>query len=409
MKKSISLALCVAVILTIVTACSEKNSEPEYSYFTETIVQTTSADDSVNSTESESSEISSKPQTSSSKVSKPSSTGSKNNPTTSKNNSSSDKENKKPHFTQNLRAGVNFALMISNITADPNASIFQEKYYKIIKEAGFDHVRLPLGLSSLIVGKAPNYTLDEERLKFVDKAINFGLKSGLTMIIDNHEKSQYQNEELFVAVWKQMAERYKNYPKELFFDLVNEPNGGSDEQCNRVQLAAYKEIRKTNPTRVIVLAPNQWNGVWKLWDCEVPKIKDKKGNMVFDENIIVSAHIYSPMHFTHQGVGGNAANVHWSDDFVDSFTSDLANCADYEKRTGRTVWISEWGPTIDGHDPSCVESCYGKYYKTFTSACAKFDIAYAVWNFSDVPGNWNIYNSPKNDFSFQYKYLVLDW
>jgi len=406
MKKSVSLALCVALILTIITACSEKSAEPEYSYFTETVVVTASEDD-VTSAESETEENSSKTQTASSKVSKPSSASSKDktSSTTSKKPAT---ENKKPHFTQNLRAGINLCCMPLTIKADPNAYIFQEKYYKIVKEAGFDHIRLPLGLTSLIVGKAPKYTLDEERLKFVDKAIKYGLDAGLTVVIDNHNGTEYQNEELFVAVWKQIAERYKNYPKELFFDLINEPNGGSDEQCNRVQLAAHKEIRKTNPTRVIALAPNQWNGPWKLWDCEVPKVKDKNGNMVFDENIILSVHIYSPMHFTHQGVGENASNVHWSNDMIEAFTSDLEICADYEKRTGRTVWISEWAPTTEGHDKSCVESCLSKYYKHFSAACAKFDLAYAVWDFGGG-GTWAIYDFEKQDFRFQYKYLVLKW
>jgi len=409
MKKITGLALCIALILSLVTACSEKNNEPEYSYLTETIVVTAS-EDNATSAESETEENSSKTQTASSKVSKPSSESSKIKPTTSKNNTSSDKETKKPHFTQNLRAGVNFSCMDLAITANPDAYIFQKKYYKLVKEAGFDHIRLPLGLSSLIVGSAPKYTLDGERLKYIDKAIDYALDVGLTIVLGNHHGSNYQNEELFVAVWKQIAERYKNYPKELFFDLVNEPNGGSDEQCNRVQLAAHKAIRKTNPTRVIVLAPNQWNGPWKLWDCEVPKIKDKKGNMVFDENIIVSVHIYSPMHFTHQANGGNATNVHWSDDMITAFTSDLEICADYEKRTGRTVWISEWGPTAAGHDASCVESCLSKYYKHFSAACAKMDIAYAVWNFGGAGGgHWDIYDFEKQDFGFQYKYLVLNW
>jgi len=344
-------------------------------------------------------EVSSKQESSTSKVNKPSSSS-------SKNTSSSNKEIKKPHFTQNLRAGVSFSCMDSSITANPDAYIFQEKYYKITKEAGFDHIRLPLGLSSLIVGKAPKYTLDEERLKYVDKAINYALDAGLTIVLDNHHGTEYQNEELFVAVWKQIAERYKNYPKELFFELVNEPNGGSDEECNRVQIAAYREIRKTNPTRVVVLAPNQWNGSWKLWDCEVPKIKDKKGNMVFDENIILSVHIYSPMQFTHQAVGEYDANVHWYDEIEEEFIAALEVCADYKERTGRTVWISEWAANTNGHDPSCVESCLSKYYKKFSAACAKFDLAYAVWDFG---GYWHIYDLDKNAFNFRYKNLVLKW
>ena len=406
MKKITGLVLCIALILSLVTACSEKNNEPEYSYLTETIVVTAS-EDNATSAESETEENSSKTQTTSSKVSKPSSASSKDktSSTTSKKPAT---ENKKPHFTQNLRAGINLCCMPLTIKADPNAYIFQEKYYKIVKEAGFDHIRLPLGLSSLIVGSAPKYTLDEERLKFVDKAIKYALDAGLVIVIDNHHGSQYQNEELFVAVWKQIAERYKNYPKELFFELVNEPNGGSDEECNRVQIAAYREIRKTNPTRVVVLAPNQWNGSWKLWDCEVPKIKDKNGNMVFDENIILSVHSYSPMNFTHQGItwGDTEDNIHWSDSFESAFTSELEICADYEKRTGRTVWISEWGASANAHDPNCAESCVSKYYKKFTAACAKYDIAYAVWEFN---GFFRIYDIDKEEFTFRYKNMILKW
>jgi len=101
--------------------------------------------------------------------------------------------------------------------------------------------------------------------------------------------------------------------------------------------------------------------------------------------------------------------VHWSDDFEEAFVAELEICADYEKRTGRTVWISEWGPTAYSHDSACVESCLGQYCKKFTAACAKFDLAYAIWGFGGTGDHWDIYDEDKQAFGFQYKYLVLDW
>lgn len=77
----------------------------------------------------------------------------------------------------------------------------------------------------------------------------------------------------------------------MVFEILNEPHGNLEATWNDVQKSALALIRKSNPTRAVVVTPAQWGDVAGFKDLDLPD----------DPNLIVSFHLYDPMTFTHQG------------------------------------------------------------------------------------------------------------
>ena len=185
---------------------------------------------------------------------------------------------------------------------------FKEKHFKLIREAGFQSVRINLhALQRMDAGNG--YKLDESWLKTLDWAVKSALENGLMVVLDLHNYNDVaENPALFkprlLAYWKQIAERYKDAPETVLFEILNEPNGHlTADLWNEWLVEALAVIRATNPARTVVIGPPEWNGIDHLDELVLPES---------DRNIIVTVHYYEPMSFTHQGAAWTPENVHLS-------------------------------------------------------------------------------------------------
>ena len=422
MKKVIAVLLTLMMLLAVVCGCNDEpaeSSNPEQG--TSSVAESTddnSSEDSTSSEETESSNLDSDlidMDSAGTSTVPPEVDDVDTEPTDTDNQNGSSEapdseDDGEVPLRETLRAGVNFSCLDSGSgVKDKNKYIYDRSYYDLVADAGFDHIRFPVGMGPLVVSDGPEYLLDNASLRYLDVAINNAINAGLVIILDNHHNSQYTDREKFVRIWEQLAERYRYYPEQLMFELVNEPTAAniSDNELNETQMEAVAAIRKTNPTRTIVLAPNEWNGYWKLWSCQIPSYLNENGQIEHDENVMLSVHCYNPMSFSHQGMNDNQKNVHWNDSMKASITSALEICADYETRTGRPVWLSEWGAYQGGHDAACRDQCMASYYKHFTSECARLGIAYAVWEFNSGFGVFD--NNTKDFKSYILDNMVITW
>lgn len=173
----------------------------------------------------------------------------------------------------------------------------KDEYFKIIKDAGFDTVRIPIKWSYHVGGRPP-YKIDDDFFKRVDWVVNKSLEQNLITIINIHHYDEImvkpeEHKERFLSLWRQISEHYKDYPERLYFELLNEPcNALTSDLWNQYLKEAIKIIRKTNPQRKIIVGPTSWNSAWRLRELSIPKD---------DKNLIVTFHLYTPFEFTHQG------------------------------------------------------------------------------------------------------------
>jgi len=208
-----------------------------------------------------------------------------------------------------LVRGVNMGNMLEAPNEGDWGSYVQEEYFDLIKEAGFDFVRLPVNWKAHAVhtgyddGDA-SYTIDPAFFARVDDVVGWALKRNLSIIIDFHNYEELMTEpngEQFWYLWRQIAEHYKEYPPQVLFELANEPHGAMTAALwNIYSFNALQVVRETNPTRDVVIGPVEWNSYNWVTTLDVAG----------DPHIIVTFHYYEPFQFTHQGAewvdGSNA-------------------------------------------------------------------------------------------------------
>lgn len=201
-------------------------------------------------------------------------------------------------FKQNklLGRGINLGNALEGPSEGEWGVTLKEEYFKIIKDAGFDSVRIPIRWSNHAL-KEPPYTIDPVFLGRVDWAVANALKNNLYVIVNVHHYLEMMDDpathsERFLSFWEQLAEHYKNYPDSVLFELLNEPHSAlTPELWNVLLKKAIAVVRKSNLRRTIVADPPEYANVESIDKLDLPKE---------DRNIIVSVHYYSPKEFTHQ-------------------------------------------------------------------------------------------------------------
>jgi endoglucanase len=178
---------------------------------------------------------------------------------------------------------------------DPAKARFTPRHFKIVRDAGFSTVRIVLTTFDHM--DASN-TLDPKYVSRLDAMVEAALAEGLNVILDEHDyeicgKDVELCKTKVTAFWSQIAPRYKDAPNRLMFELLNEPHPAlTAELWNPLMASVLAIVRTTNPTRNIVIGPDNWNGLEALPQLALP---------ADDRHIIVTFHYYHPMEFTHQG------------------------------------------------------------------------------------------------------------
>lgn len=195
-----------------------------------------------------------------------------------------------------LRRGMNLGNMLEAPNEGDWGLRVRPQYLRLLKDAGFDFVRVPIRWSAHAEETAP-YTISPPLLARVDTVVGWALENHLSIILDLHNYGELMtnpaaNRNRFLAIWKQIAEHYKDYPPQVMFELLNEPNDWLNASIwNDYARDALATIRTSNPSRVVIIdSPEDAYYAW-INTLEVPN----------DLHVMVTFHYYEPFRFTHQG------------------------------------------------------------------------------------------------------------
>jgi len=197
---------------------------------------------------------------------------------------------------------------------------------------GFNSVRLPMhyNLYTLPVEKEPvtgQNTWIDKGFKMTDDLLAWCKANHMYLILDLHAAPGGQgndlnisdrnpdnpslwdseaNKQKMIALWRKLADRYKNEPNIAAYDIINEPNWGFDDPANdknglkektnaplrKLMVDITEAIRQVDKKHIIIIEGNGWgnnyNGILPVWDKNMVLSFHKYWNYNDDKSI---AHI----------------------------------------------------------------------------------------------------------------------
>ena len=281
-------------------------------------------------------------------------------------------------FEQNRRLGRGVNIIgYDPLWSSRDQARFKEAYFRNLKQAGFNNVRVNLHAFRHMDAQ---HTLRASWWQTLDWAVTNSTAAGLMTILDLHEFNAMGNDpeannEKFLSFWSQLSERYSNAPDSVVFEILNEPSRKlSPELWNKYLAEALAIIRKSNPTRTVIIGPAFWNGIDSLKDLQLP---------VEDRNLIVTVHYYKPMEFTHQGApwseeNKNKAGITWNgtEGERQKIRADFAKAAEWAKVNNRPVFLGEFG----AYDRAPMES-RARYTDAVARTAEANGWSWAYWQF----------------------------
>jgi endoglucanase len=273
---------------------------------------------------------------------------------------------------------------IGNALDGPNEGdwgvTLQEEYFQKIKDAGFNSIRLTIRWSSHAQDK-PQYTIDPNFLNRVDWAIKNTLSRNLVLIINVQNYFELYSDPngqipKFLAMWEQIAEHYKGYPNTLLFELLNEPQGNlKDAEWNTLLKEALTVVRQSNPDRMVVIGPANFNRVYEVKRLQLPED---------DHNIIVTVHYYLPDKFTHQGAPWVSGSEKWlgmkwtgSEAEKQRIVKDFDLVAKWAKENNRPIYLGEFGTYEKADMDSRV-----RWTKCVADTAVEHGFSFTCWQFA---------------------------
>ncbi|WP_412850804.1 cellulase family glycosylhydrolase [Chryseobacterium sp. PMSZPI] len=266
-----------------------------------------------------------------------------------------------------------------------------------LAKAGFNSIRLPMhyNLYTLPIEKEAVQGKDtwlEEGFKMTDDLLQWCKDNKIYLILDLHaapggqgndanisdndtsKPSLWENKEnqrKTIALWKKLAERYKNEPWIGGYDIINEPNinftgknpNGTDEMSNaplwKLQKDITTAIREVDQNHIIFIEGNGWgnnyNGLIPIWD----------------QNMAFSFHKY------------------WNDN--DDKTIQFA--LDLREKYNIPIWLGETGENSN------------VWFTELIQLLNKHNIGYAFWpmkKIDNIAGITNVKTTPEYETLLNY-------
>lgn len=174
-----------------------------------------------------------------------------------------------------------------------------------IKSTGLNHIRVPFNFKFFLAEDHPEVWL-EEGFKRLDDVINWCKEESLYVVLDLHAApggqtgdniddswgypflfEDLQAQKTTIALWKKIAERYKDNTIVIGYDLLNEPIPHyleNKDKLNNLLEPLYKRItyaiREVDKNHIIFIGGAQWNTNFSMF------------GKPFDEKLAYTFHKY---------------------------------------------------------------------------------------------------------------------
>jgi len=266
---------------------------------------------------------------------------------------------------------------------------------RYLKKTGINSIRLPFHYKLFTDEDYMGISVQQDGFQRIDSLLSWCRESQLYVILDMHDApggqtgdniddsfgypwlfTSEKSQEIFVSVWKKIAEKYKDEPLILGYDLLNEPIApyfGKDMPLLNSSLEpTYKKaisaIREVDNNHIVLLGGAQWDGNFKVFT-------DSK----FDRKMMYTCHRY----------------------WCDTLQNNIQDFVHFRDSVNLPIYMGETGENND------------KWIAAWTRLMVKNNIGYHYWPYKRMgnsssmvnvhkPENWDLVSgfaeSPRNTF-----------
>jgi aryl-phospho-beta-D-glucosidase BglC (GH1 family) len=243
---------------------------------------------------------------------------------------------------------------------------FNEDDVTFLKECGANVVRLPLNYRHFEDDSAP-YAYREKGFQRLARVVGECARAGLYVILDLHSVQGWQNtdwhcdnssrhtliwrhphfQERFVALWREIAHRFREVETVAGYNLMNEPVTNAPAGrftakyetdwavINGLYRRAVEAIREVDSEHIIFLEGDYFSQ------------KFSKLDPPFAPNLVYSSHNYSPAS-THAGkYPGKIGKTTWNKRRQAAVFAE-AEGTHYTQENKVPLWVGEFGAALDG-------------------------------------------------------------
>src|SRR5699024_1113358 len=176
-------------------------------------------------------------------------------PTISLANETADQTIDMEQYAENMQPGWNLGNTYDALGEDETAwgnPVVTRDLIQQIAEEGFRSIRIPITFDGRM-DSSGDFVINEEFLSRVQQTVDWALEEDLYVMINVHhdswiwlqngmENNHDQSLERFRRIWEQLSERFQDYPVELMFESINEPQFTGEENQQQGYLDELNDI-----------------------------------------------------------------------------------------------------------------------------------------------------------------------
>lgn len=293
---------------------------------------------------------------------------------------------------------------------NPNETLWQsvtttKAFIKAVHDSGFNTIRVPVTWGTKIDDKN-GYKIDENWMNRVQDIVDYAVSQDMYVIINLHHDGAEQSAwirvssedidtvyDKFEKVWRQIAEKFKNYDEHLIFESMNEVTGDGALTTTEHDFQVIMNLNQIFVNVVRSTGSNngeRWLSVPGRYT-NIDTTTNPNNNFTMPVDTVKNRLFLSVHHYDYAfGLADNMTTTTWSDGNTAGIAKLLKKVKDSFTSKGIPVILGEYGAV---NKNNTVDRAYS--YESFAKICQKYGIVACAWD----SGDYDFSKTPDYTFS----------